>query len=148
MQERLKGFAQRLIGPLSRRQPLGRQSDRAGPAPEPRFDFDELAKGLAQGLSRREALRRLGTGLGAAALASLGVVAPALAACPKGQTSCSGVCVNPSTDPKNCGKCGNTCPATATCQKGTCVCPTTAPKLCNGVCVNTQTDARNCGKCG
>ena len=29
----------------------------------PEFDFDELARDLARGLSRREALRRLGVGL-------------------------------------------------------------------------------------
>src|SRR5262249_41596713 len=36
------------------------------------FDFDALAMDLAQGLSRREALRRLGVGLGGALLAVLG----------------------------------------------------------------------------
>jgi hypothetical protein len=35
--------------------------------------FDELAKALAEGVSRREALRRLGGGLAGALLASLGV---------------------------------------------------------------------------
>src|SRR5947209_2084 len=38
----------------------------------PGFDFDTLAKDLAAGLSRREALRRLGLGLGGAVLAALG----------------------------------------------------------------------------
>ena len=60
----------------------------AGTARGASFDFDLLAKELAQGLSRREALRRLSRGVGAAALASLGLAAPALAAppgCPKGE---------------------------------------------------------------
>lgn len=36
-----------------------------------RFDFDQLAKDLAKGLSRREALRRVGIGLAGAMLAPL-----------------------------------------------------------------------------
>jgi hypothetical protein len=40
---------------------------------EPRFDFDALARDLAQGLSRREALRRLGLAAAAAVLGSLGL---------------------------------------------------------------------------
>ena len=38
-----------------------------------RFEFDEWAKDLARGVSRREALRRLGGGLAGALLASLGL---------------------------------------------------------------------------
>jgi hypothetical protein len=37
------------------------------------FDFDALAMEVAQGLSRREALRRLGAGLGVTLLAALGL---------------------------------------------------------------------------
>jgi hypothetical protein len=40
---------------------------------ENRFDLDALAKTLASGLPRREALRRLGGGLAGALLASLGL---------------------------------------------------------------------------
>jgi hypothetical protein len=36
-------------------------------------EFDELAKGLANGMSRREALRRVGLALGGSFLASLGL---------------------------------------------------------------------------
>ncbi len=35
--------------------------------------FDELAKGLAQSVTRRQALRRFGVGLAAAVLASVGI---------------------------------------------------------------------------
>ena len=35
--------------------------------------FDELAKGLAQSVTRRQALRRFGVGLAGAVLASLGL---------------------------------------------------------------------------
>jgi hypothetical protein len=40
---------------------------------EKRFDFDALAKTMASGLPRREALRRLGGGLTGALLASMGL---------------------------------------------------------------------------
>jgi hypothetical protein len=36
--------------------------------------FDELAKGLARSVSRRQALQRFGMGIGGAILASLGLV--------------------------------------------------------------------------
>src|SRR5262249_13999102 len=42
--------------------------------------FDELAKGMAEGVSRREALRRLGGGVAGALLASLGLTRGAEAA--------------------------------------------------------------------
>ncbi|MBV9949523.1 MAG: hypothetical protein JOZ69_21955, partial [Myxococcales bacterium] len=37
-------------------------------------------------------------------------------------TVCGGVCVDPMTDPKNCGGCGTVCPAGAPCQGGQCLC--------------------------
>src|SRR5262249_27881683 len=40
--------------------------------------------------------------------------------CASPTTSCSGVCVNTSTDPKNCGVCGNACAANQTCSNGAC----------------------------
>jgi formylglycine-generating enzyme required for sulfatase activity len=54
--------------------------------------------------------------------------------CPTGQTDCTGVCRNLSTDPDNCGACDNKCPAEHIC--------------CSAVCRNLQTDANNCGACG
>ena len=33
--------------------------------------------------------------------------------CSTGQTNCSGVCVDLTTDPDNCGSCGTVCPSTA-----------------------------------
>src|SRR5262249_4034846 len=46
--------------------------------------------------------------------------------CPMGQTLCSGVCVNGSSDPNNCGGCGINCavnkPGSA-CSGGSCQCP-------------------------
>jgi hypothetical protein len=59
-----------------------------GSAMEGRFDFDELAKDLARGIPRREALRRLGGGLVGATLASVGFQKNAWAAKP-GAVRCS-----------------------------------------------------------
>jgi hypothetical protein len=47
---------------------------------------------------------------------------------------CTGGYTNLSTDPNNCGRCGNVCPAGLSC--------------CGGFCVNTQSDNSNCGQCG
>src|SRR3989442_1312130 len=102
MKRRLHRVAQALVGILPGRRGRGRPGtprsegdDRSAGRPgTSSFDFDALAKDLAGGLSRREALRRLGVGLGTAALASLGLAAPALAACPKGTTLCGTKCVN------------------------------------------------------
>lgn len=52
-----------------------------------------------------------------------------------GRTSCSGICVNTSSDAANCGTCGHACTAAT-------------PSCCNGGCVNFQTDLSNCGSCG
>ena len=70
--------------------------------------------------------------------------------CPAGQSLCAGNCVNTSTDPRNCGTCGNTCMIGQACTAGQCVtasCPA-GQSLCAGNCVNTSTDRRNCGTCG
>ena len=51
-----------------------------------RFDFDQLAREVAGGLSRREALRRLGGGLVAGLLSSLGLEGRAFGAGCSGRT--------------------------------------------------------------
>src|SRR3954451_2045143 len=83
---------------------LGRRPPPVPPASSPGFDFDALAREVAAGLSRREAMRRLGVGLAGAALASLGVSAAAPAAaqtttnsaclqgCDQTAQQCQGVC--------------------------------------------------------
>src|SRR5262249_39824432 len=67
--------------------------------------FEERARALGEDPSRREALRRVGSVLGAALLASFGLKT-AWGACPSGKTPCSGKCVSLQTDDKNCGSCG------------------------------------------
>jgi len=64
-------------------------------------NFDELAKGLAQSVTRRQALKRFGVGLAGMALACFGLANKAEAGCkPLGSVCthnsecCSGYCNN------------------------------------------------------
>ena len=83
--------------------------------------FDELTKGMAQSVTRRQALRRFGTGLAGMLLALFGIGETAgadpgthcktYADCPGlGWACCGGKCVNIDFDSHNCGGCGNHCP--------------------------------------
>lgn len=124
--------------------------------------FDELAKALAEGMSRREALRRVGGGLAAALLVSLGwsreawgetrAACKSLCAGLKGKhgnqcisvcMSCSSAsCVTGSPGAKTCLH----CTGGKICSNGTCECPLTLSP-CDGGCVDTATDTYNCGAC-
>ena len=72
-------------------------------------------------------------------------------ACPEGQSSCNDVCVDPQTDPANCGLCGNACAAGEICFAGQCArdhrCDAGLTN-CNDVCVDVLVDPANCGACG
>ena len=72
---------------------------------------------------------------------------PADGGCPGSQEMCGSTCVDTSTDPMNCGVCGNACPSGQSCTSGTCACAS-GQVLCSGMCVDTQTSATNCGACG
>ncbi|MFH2007179.1 MAG: hypothetical protein ABI333_11380 [bacterium] len=61
--------------------------------------------------------------------------------------TCAQGCVDPMTDPQNCGGCGVQCPPGTTCEAGSCECPGTN-ELCEGRCVDVVTDRTNCGDCG
>jgi Stigma-specific protein, Stig1 len=94
--------------------------------------FDDLTRALATGaVSRRKALRWMGSALVGAALASVPGVA--WAACPEGQTRCGDRCVNLRTNERHCGSCRNRCRSTQTC--------------CGGRCVNLQRNEYHCGSC-
>jgi len=138
--------------------------------------FDELAKTLASGVSRREALRKIGGGLLGAALAALlptkadakpgggGGGKTAEGNCPQGFNKCRGKCYILAEDRNNCGACGVVCPEGRPCCGGTCtdverdgnncgacgnVCTAGDNPFCGGgVCTDLTTDPNNCGLCG
>ena len=106
--------------------------------------FDAFSKSLAESVSRRDMLRRLGAVFAGAVLGPLALAAGSgLAAqprakpsakvarkrgcdcaddrdCPVGQLCCSGVCVNACFDNLNCGACGFVCDSGFSCQAGVC----------------------------
>jgi hypothetical protein len=122
--------------------------------------FDDLARNLGATNSRRNVLKGIVAGV---VSGFAGAVAGGGALAAKGGNGkgphkpdccpstlprlCSNTCVDPSSDPNNCGDCGNACPANATCQNGACMCPS-GMTLCGNVCVDTSSDANNCGMCG
>ena len=84
-----------------------------------------------------------------------------------GGVCCASGCVNPSSDPQNCGACGYVCPGGASCLGGYCTidsCAGASPDLgcalldsgpgecCAGACVDFNSafnrDPQNCGGCG
>lgn len=78
--------------------------------------------------------------------------------CFGGETDCSGLCVDLTTDPGNCGACDNECVAAnavAGCSGGSCTIASCNPGFencdsnpVNGCEVNTSTNPNNCGGCG
>jgi stigma-specific protein Stig1 len=153
------------VGPGSRpgwravaRAAAARPSAAAG---ERRIDFDALAKDLAHGLSRREALRRLGLGLAAGLLAELTGWLPAW---PTAQAAAATVApsgllcfpeivtkgslfswVSFSSTIEQVNGCKPAFCYPGVCCGGKC-CASNA--CCNNVCVPLQTDPKNCGACG
>jgi hypothetical protein len=89
--------------------------------------FDELSRAVAESVSRREALRKLGTGLVSILLAALGLHGRAHAGgrcttdadCGASQTCCDGRCSSLHDD-ANCGFCGNVCGAGMRCRVTRC----------------------------
>ena len=68
--------------------------------------------------------------------------------CPPGRTDCSGVCVDLTSDPANCGDCGRRCGAAEVCNESSCASTCTPPlHNCGGACVDWQTDEAHCGGC-
>jgi hypothetical protein len=92
--------------------------------------IDHISRELAQGLSRRDALLKLGRAFAASVLFSIGFRKTAAVSCfamceakctaPDGTLDlvCFRKCVN--SDPNNCGSCGNKCLPNTTCVNGKC----------------------------
>jgi hypothetical protein len=76
--------------------------------------FDELAKGLAQSVTRRGAMKKFGVGLAGIALASLGLVNKA------------------EGDPKPCLPSGSFCPSRSSCEN----------KCCSGIAQRVSIDGK------
>jgi hypothetical protein len=119
--------------------------------------FDELTKALAGGVSRREALRRLGGGLAGVLLASMGL---GKAWSQSGSVDCGSYCrarfapgrVALRTCVHSCEDCqaggGIVCGASSAGGGAvTCCSGGTASTCCSGACVNTASDPNNCGGC-
>lgn len=67
--------------------------------------------------------------------------------CTTPEILCGGVCVDPRTDPANCGACGNVCGAGFVCSMSACRCPGSLT-VCGGSCVDAMTSTAHCGGCG
>ncbi len=69
--------------------------------------------------------------------------------CPPGFIRCGGECIDPMSDPANCGGCDNPCGAGEVCNEGACVDTCSGVRIrCGAECVDPATDAENCGACG
>jgi hypothetical protein len=66
--------------------------------------------------------------------------------CDAGLQACADQCIDPVSDPLNCGGCGQICPAGQGCTSGVC-CPAGLTN-CSGSCVDLQRSLANCGACG
>ena len=76
--------------------------------------------------------------------------------CAQNLSPCNGACIDPQSDPANCGGCvdqnratdGVACPQGVACSNGECVsfCKATH-SFCNGECVDITSDDDNCGGC-
>lgn len=140
--------------------------------------FDDVARTLAAGATRRGALRALAGGAVGSLVALLGPRAAGAAcaaagrrcgdgrrccrgavckggacACRAGLTDCGGRCTDLETDGGNCGRCGRVCTGGKTCRDGACVCvPEDREMTCRegrcGATVNNCGETVECGGCG
>ena len=71
------------------------------------------------------------------------------ACCATSTACCNGACTSVSSDPNNCGACGNVCSAsTPVCIQGTCGNCGPGSTNCGGFCTDMTFDNANCGGCG
>jgi hypothetical protein len=114
--------------------------------------FDEFTKELVSSTSRRQALKTLAASAfgGMLAFSGLDRVFARTGRCPPGLKLCHGRCINPRTDPKNCGVCGVVC-ASGLCVNGLCCPPGTITcnnSCCDGTCLNGTTCCPTGQTCG
>lgn len=67
--------------------------------------------------------------------------------CPNPQIVCDNQCIDPRSDPNNCGGCNIGC-QTGVCNGGNCLVCATGQIVCSRQCVSIATDPDNCGGCG
>jgi hypothetical protein len=68
--------------------------------------------------------------------------------CAAGSTCCNGTCSDLQRDSLHCGRCDRMCGFAERCQSGVCACPNSGEFDCAGTCRNILTDRNNCGGCG
>ena len=68
--------------------------------------------------------------------------------CKPGTLPCGTGCIDPSSDRRNCGACGNACGPQQDCLESACSCRTGTQRCSDGVCAAIAFDAKNCGRCG
>jgi hypothetical protein len=66
--------------------------------------------------------------------------------CPDRWAVCSDQCIDVTSDPQNCGTCGNMC-SSDVCIDGACLVCAPIEKVCSRQCVNTGSNPDNCGGC-
>jgi hypothetical protein len=73
--------------------------------------------------------------------------------CLAGQTRCDGACVDTTSSPLHCGRCGSACTVGQLCTSSQCSSTCSAPNrecVVNGAsfCIDTRTNSAHCGACG
>jgi hypothetical protein len=109
------------------------------------FDFDQLAQELAGGLSRRQALRRLGGGLLGAAVAAVGLGLGKASAAGVGiGEACVDCCNGISPRPEPFGRCVSDCVHNGGICGATCVAQGSACSQNSDCCFGVCPDSRVC----
>ncbi len=68
--------------------------------------------------------------------------------CPIGSNGCDGVCLDISSNVRNCGGCGQECKAGETCNDGVCQVSCPGGQVpCGGLCYELSNDLQHCGRC-